>query len=46
MAQFERVLARDTARTAVHAHLAACYRALGDGARAAAHQAIYDQKTR
>ena len=44
--QFERVLALDAARTPAHAHLATCYRALGDGARAAAHQATYDRNKR
>jgi hypothetical protein len=46
VAQFERVLVLDAAMRSAHAHLAACYRALGDGAKAAAHQALYNRKTR
>lgn len=40
---FERVLALQPGKTVAHRHLSICYRALGDEARAAEHQAIYER---
>ncbi len=40
---FERVLALQPGKTVAHRHLSICYRALGDEARAAKHQALYER---